>query len=614
MTWQFNPYSIPLFIGIITMFALTFIARRYKDIPSAQFFLVFTLAVTGLMITYTLELQSASLPQILTWVKLEYLFSLTIPTLFLLFVLSYHHYASWLTSKRIGALFIIPAIHIALVWTNEYHSLNWESVAVDASTGVVLFSRVYGPAFWLGMIYQYGVAVIASTVLLLTVVRSRNLHQQQAIPLILSVGCVWASHLLTVLEMSFIRHLDLTPFGYGVTCGLIAWSLFRYKLFEIMPAAHGAVIRGMSDSVIVVDAQQRVIELNPAAEQLIGHTARQVIGQPTPLAFAAVPDLLCQCFAPQEIERELTLRIKDEPRYFDQRISPLYNERMQLTGFVMVLRDMTRLKQAEEAARRYAAELEERNSELDAFSHTIAHDLKAPLTLVGGYAEIVLAREGAALSPRGQQYVESIRSAAIKMTDMINELLRLSSVRDVGSVITDVDMNGVAQAAIARFETDIERRGFQIEIMPDLPQAKGHALWIEEVFANLISNAIKYAGKDNPAPRIVINGAQQGNCIRYEVRDNGLGIAPPDQARLFSAFARFHKNEASGVGLGLTIVLRIVKRLNGQVGVESAPGSGSVFWFTLPAAQPTPLREPLLYPARANVEAVEALIPDQVAL
>jgi PAS domain S-box-containing protein len=579
MAWQFNPYAIPLFISMLAMFALTLAAWRHRIHPSAPFFLLFTLSITGYMIGYTLELLSASLPLILFWVKIEYVFSLSAPLLFLLFILSYNRYDAWLTRSRIVALFVVPAIQLLAVWTNEYHGLNWQTVGLETIGSVILFTRTYGPLFWFGTIYQYLIALIGTVVLLGTAIRSPKLQQRQLTPLIVSVIVVWAGSVLTIQRVSL---LDLTPFSYAIVCCLIAWSLLRYKLFEIMPAAHGAIIKGMSDSVIVIDAQGHVIELNPAAERLLNQSATQVIGQPVASIFSQVPELIMCCPDDQETQREIMVRISGTNQHFDQRTSPLHDERGQLIGEVIVMRDITRLKQAEEAALRYATELEARNNELDAFSHTIAHDLKAPLTLIGGYAEIIRTRESEGLSPRGQSYIGSIHGAAIKMTEMVDELLRLARVSQVDGLVTQVDMNHVVRASLERFRAEIDQRGFQIDLMPDLPPALGQTLWLEEVFANLIGNAIKYAGKDNPTPCITIRGSQQAGLVRYEIQDNGLGIDLKDQTRLFHAFARFHTTEASGVGLGLTIVLRIVKRLNGQVGVESVLGKGSTFWFVLP--------------------------------
>lgn len=120
----------------------------------------------------------------------------------------------------------------------------------------------------------------------------------------------------------------------------------------------------------------------------------------------------------------------------------------------------------------------------------------------------------------------------------------------------------------------------------DFPTVLGNAAWLEEVFANLVDNAIKYIGEQNPEPRIVIRGQQEGTHARYEVSDNGRGIQPEDLPKLFEMFTRFHNREAKGSGLGLSIVRRIIGRLGGEIGVESEPGAGSAFWFTLPVESP----------------------------
>ncbi|MBN1311641.1 MAG: PAS domain S-box protein [Anaerolineae bacterium] len=231
-------------------------------------------------------------------------------------------------------------------------------------------------------------------------------------------------------------------------------------------------------------------------------------------------------------------------------------------------------------------QLEERNAELDAFGHTVAHDLRGPLTNLIGYAEMldVLCEEG--IPPQALTCVQTIGSSALKMDQIISSLLLLATLRNAAESIAEVDMEPVARAAAERFREQIDQRGIKIDIMSDLPRALGHGPWLEEVFANLVDNAIKYIGKQNESPHIIIRGfAQDDNMARYEVSDNGLGIKPEDRDRLFEMFSRFHKAEGRGLGLGLSIIKRIIGKLNGTLGVESTLGEGSTFWFTLPAAK-----------------------------
>lgn len=580
--WQLNPYAIPLLIGAIPTLDLAAIAWRHRSHQAARYFALFSLAVACLMITYGLELMSASLPLMMIWVKLEYIFLLSIPVLWFLFVLVYSGYEHLINRTRIILLFLIPAIHLFTVWTNEYHGLNWQTVGVQMVGDIVLFDRTYGPAFWIDIIYLYCLAALSSVIMIVTAVRSPHLYRGQITPLMLALSLIWVSNLLTIAGLTPLPKLDLTPFGYALACGPAAWSLFRFRLLDIMPAARGTIIKNMSDAVLVLDARQRVIDANPAAQSLLGFDISQAAGLPAEDVLSRIPELILPYQPESGAQSEVSFEVGGSRHAFDLRMSPLYNQGKQLTGRIVVLRDITRIKQAEETARKYAVELEQRNSELDAFSRTVAHDLKTPLTGIVGSTDLLLRYDNNGISPRQQERLEAIHTAAFKLNSMINDLLLLASLRDVGNIVTPVSMNDVVQAAADRYQAEIGSRGIHLFIAPDLPPALGQAGWIEEVFANLISNAIKYIGRDNPHPQITIRGCHQNGMSRYEVQDNGLGIAPDDQDQLFDQFTRFHQGEATGLGLGLSIFLRIVTRLNGKVGVESEPGKGSTFWFALP--------------------------------
>jgi signal transduction histidine kinase len=268
-------------------------------------------------------------------------------------------------------------------------------------------------------------------------------------------------------------------------------------------------------------------------------------------------------------------------RQEDMRIG--YLLALQLASALRNASQFEQIKQAQAELRLYAQELEVRNQELDAYNHTIAHDLKSPLTGITLKAEVVkmLFRD---LPPDAIKQLDDIKDSALKMADMIDQLLWLTKLRDATASAESVHVDQVVQSALSRFQHQIEQASIAVEVAPAFPPALGHAQWIEEVFANLISNAIKYMGKDNPAPRIKISGSRQADMARYEVCDTGVGITPEDQAHLFEMFTRLHTVEAEGLGLGLSIVHRIVSKLNGHIGVESERGKGSAFWFTLPAA------------------------------
>ncbi len=159
MIWQFNPYALPLLIGLLPVMSFIWETWHYRNNLAARFFILFTFGVIGFMLTYSLELLSPVLPQMLFWLKLEYIFSLTIPVVWLLFILAYCGHLNWIQPRIIAVLAVIPAIHLLTVWTNEFHGLNWQTVSTQTINNFALFERTYGPMFWIGTIYLYGVVL-----------------------------------------------------------------------------------------------------------------------------------------------------------------------------------------------------------------------------------------------------------------------------------------------------------------------------------------------------------------------------------------------------------------------------------------------------------------------
>ncbi len=241
-------------------------------------------------------------------------------------------------------------------------------------------------------------------------------------------------------------------------------------------------------------------------------------------------------------------------------------------------------KRAEEVLRQYAIEMEERNQELDAFAHTAAHDLKNPVTVITGYAEFLEKYEGDLSDSEAKQYLHMIAQSGRKLSNVIRELLLLASVRRMDVELSPIDMARVVEEARRRMADMIEEYQAKLIVPDTWPTASGHGPWIEEVWINYISNAIKYGGRP---PRVELGAeVQPDGMVRFWVLDNGAGIPAEAQSRLFTPFARLAQIRAEGHGLGLSIVLRIIEKLGGRVGVQSSgvPGRGCVFSFTLPGA------------------------------
>jgi signal transduction histidine kinase len=246
-------------------------------------------------------------------------------------------------------------------------------------------------------------------------------------------------------------------------------------------------------------------------------------------------------------------------------------------------------KRVEDELQRSLAQLKERNEELDAFAHTVAHDLKTSLTDIFVYADLLLEDRARMSAEDVRTSLETIASSSQKMACVVDELLLLAQMRQTDVQIVPLNMAVVVSEALKRLQPTIEAKRAEIVLPAAWPSAEGQVAWVEEVWVNYISNALRYGG--NP-PHVVLGAKPEGPAVRFWVRDNGLGLSPEAQGHLFTEFTQFQQENHAGHGLGLSIVRRIVEQLGGQVGVESTQsredGHGSTFYFTLPASHQPP--------------------------
>jgi len=235
--------------------------------------------------------------------------------------------------------------------------------------------------------------------------------------------------------------------------------------------------------------------------------------------------------------------------------------------------------------RKQRLQLQKRNQELDAFAHTVAHDLKNPLSAIINIAGLFLEKYSVKtpLDDKGIKQLQFVDKAAQQAINTINALLTLSQVSRYNNVaIEPLDMSMIVEPVIQEHLSHrVDEYQAQIEYPENWPIALGYAPWIKEIWVNYLTNGLKYGGQ----PPSMTLGADipSENMVRFWVRDNGKGLTEKEMAKLFTPFTRLHKQRAEGHGLGLSIVRQIVEPLGGQAGVESEVGQGSLFYFTLPA-------------------------------
>jgi signal transduction histidine kinase len=240
----------------------------------------------------------------------------------------------------------------------------------------------------------------------------------------------------------------------------------------------------------------------------------------------------------------------------------------------------------EQSVRERTANLEDVLRELEAFAYSVAHDLRAPLRAMAGFSQILLEDyTRKPLDAEGEQCARRIVEAAGRMSALIEDLLAYSRLTRDELALHEVDLDQVVRDVLSAMAGEIADRKATVEIRGRIPAVVGHARTLDQVLTNLVSNALKFV-LPGTLPRVSLRAEVRGGFVRLWVEDNGIGIAPEHQERIFRVFERVEAQEKyGGTGIGLAIVRRGMERMGGRSGLESAPGSGSKFWIEIPRSR-----------------------------
>ena len=344
-----------------------------------------------------------------------------------------------------------------------------------------------------------------------------------------------------------------------------------------------------NDAILSADSHGNITYFNPGAERIFGYTAEEVSGRPLttlmPERFAEAHRAgLARYLATREarvIGRtvELAGRRKDGTEFPLELSLAAWNQGAEV-AFTAIIRDITSRKEGEERLRSYATQLEAANKELEAFSYSVSHDLRAPLRSLDGFSQALLEDYHDRLDDTGRDFLQRVRAASQRMGTLIDDLLSLSRVTRGDLQVEKVDLSALATALAAELQRSDPQRDVRFAIAPDLV-ARGDPGLMRLVLQNLLGNAWKFTGKRSPAHVEVGSMAHDGGRAFF-VQDDGAGFDMAYAAKLFGAFQRLHaSDEFPGSGIGLATVQRIIHRHGGQVWAEGTPGRGATFYFTL---------------------------------
>ena len=357
-------------------------------------------------------------------------------------------------------------------------------------------------------------------------------------------------------------------------------DLAKLQIFE-------KVLKGNVEAIIITDTHGDIEWANNTFSALTGYAKADVLEKNLGFLFVSgqsVYETMCQELnEANHHEIETWIRRKDGSKFpAEATLSAVRSDADMITHHVLEFSDITEFLHARIELIRRTEELSRSNKELEQFAYVASHDLQEPLRMVASYTQLIAQRYRGKLDADADEFINYAVDGATRMQAIINDLLALSRVSTRNTAFSKVDAKLALDKALANLRLVIGETGAVISC-DSLPTLNADGSQLTQLFQNLIGNAIKFCGSNSPC--VEIGAEQQDGEWMFHVRDNGIGIAPEYFERIFLMFQRLHtKKEYPGTGIGLTICKKIIERHGGRIWIESKPGKGTTFYFTIPTA------------------------------
>ena len=568
MHFQYLPYLWLLLASTILTVALGLYAWRHRSVLGATPFAVLMFLAALWSFANGLEMAGTDLATKLFWANVQYLCYTTIPVAWLALALQISGRGEWLTRRNLALLTIEPTITVLLAWTDPLFGLVRRNIHLDTAGPFPVIAKTFGPWFWVHAAYTY--LMLAATLFLFirTLWRAPPIYRRQRLTLLIGVLLPLAWNVLYNFGLSPIPRHDIAPAVLGLSGMIVAWGLFRFRLFDIMPLARTEVIRGMEHGVIVLDEQNRVVDVNRAVRNMLGQEKVDgVMGLPAKRAFVGWPGLAEQVAAPAPVQAEVSIASTDAspPHTFSLRISSLTDRHQRPLGRVLILNDVTERKEVAARLSRQQqalAVLEERER--------LARELHDSLGQVLGYVNVqsqavqaLLARDKPEQAQeRLVQLADAARSAQIDVREYI------------ASVRTNPEREADFSAVLVEMLQGFQRlSGIESELtFSGNMDALVFSPTVEVQLTRIVQEALSNVRKHAQADRVQVTVAELGDHAEITIADDGLGFDPIATA------------DSESGHFGLKIMAERAASVGGQLQVESHPGEGTRIVIKAPIA------------------------------
>ena len=570
--WHPSSFSTPLFASAAIAIILTFFLLQRREATGAKE-LAFTALAAGLWaFAYGLELLSPELPSILFWAKVSYIGITTVPVGWFLFCLSFSGVLNQFYSKYL-ALFIIPLITVALVFSNEQHKLIWSNVSLGAYKTL---ENSYAPWFWVNITYGYILLASGTFILLFRLFRTPEKYRGQLIILLTGVAVPIIGNIIYITGI--FRVVDLSPFGLILSFLIIAWGMSSYRLLNLIPVARSLAVEQMNEGVIVIDHKQDLLDINSAAASMLAVRAANIIG----VQLKDVSKVLAEANERADQSQKVTIN----ERVIELKSSPLRRGGY-TRGQILVLFDITKQAEIEENLKQAKEAAELVKSAQNNFLANMRHELNTPLTAIIGFSELLNSEVVGPLSATQKQYLAEVLVQSNHLKELIERVLDYASLENnlTKLEVSKFELRSFLESDVIKIVKPLFNNGnsFKINIDKTLGEIKSDKGKIKKILYQLLENANKFTENGE----ITLTAKYLDNEFIISISDTGIGIAEKHLDHIFTSFMQLDNSQTRlyrGNGLGLALCKRYAQAINGNITVKSELGKGSTFSLHLPLA------------------------------
>ena len=576
-----NWFSILLFVSSFITFFIALITWKKDDERGIKYYSLMLLALSEWAIANAIEYIIPDIPTKIFMTKLSYIGLTSAPALLFSFIFTYTGLRNKYGDSLLKYIWGIPIVVLILAFTNDYHFFLWEKyIPTNGSLGLNVY-YVSGVGVWLFAAFCYLVMSYSIYCAIRFFPKTHLRYRWQGKLFILALCFPWLGNILYLTRFSPLPEIDITPLAFSLLGITLYIAISRLSLFDVSPEAKEELFISMQDPVIVLDSKYKVIDFNPAANSSFQISLGINI-------FDILPEIKREIRINYEkpINFELKLKVNEQIVWHEVAVTILKTRKGTNNGLILVFRNITRRKTAEDFLIKSENELKELNASKDKFFSIMAHDIKNPLSSLKSGLEVASDLYYTFEENERFEFIFNLKASAVQLSNLTENLLTWSRSQTghISFQPIEFDLAFVAKSIIELLhQSAVNKNITLISEVEDLTPCFGDINMINTVIRNLASNAIKFT-PENGEVKILAKLQNNDNEILISVKDNGVGMDKRTSDKLFKidqSVTTLGTAQEKGTGLGLVLCNEFIIKHNSRIHIESAIGKGSTFSFIL---------------------------------